>query len=119
MNCDSDAVDTDTIDQTLLRLQLAVFRHPAAAKALWSALVAEGHRFAHTQDGARWAAALAGSELMERGRLVWDVMTLRALDPSEDGPLPTALLDMFANLSSVDNLEKRLSVLFEELFGVD
>src|SRR5580692_407187 len=61
------APDTE-LSAILRRAQLVLLKHPVAAQAAYAALIAEGRRFAATPEGAEWAAALAGSEELRRGR---------------------------------------------------
>ncbi len=78
----------------LLRaLQLALLRHPLAARAAIAGLVAEGRRFAETAEGAELGRALEGSELLAHARLVWKIASLGSFD--EDAPeiLPSAYLE--------------------------
>lgn len=105
--------DEDEIGLVLHRLQLAILRHPVAAQALFRALVAEGRAFARTAAGQRWAAVLADSPLVRRGRMVWDVATLRTLDDDPETLVPSAIVDAFVKVTAVDALEPLLSRLFE------
>ena len=59
-------------------------RYPAAAKVIAGALVVEGRRFAATDEGKRWRSALAASELVRRGRLLWYVGGLDELVAERD-----------------------------------
>ena len=108
---------------TLLRgLQRVVLHHPIAAQAAFSALVAEGREFAATPEGAAWARRLAGSELLRRGRRVWEAASLNLLDPDGGATLPSSYLE--ALLSAVDHpdvegLLRRLQRAGEEAGGDD
>lgn len=108
--------DDDELHDLLTRLQLAIVAHPIAAQALFRALVAEGRAFAATPAGRRWAAMLADSPLVQRGRMVWDVTTLRMLDDDPDTVLPTTLMDAFVRTAAKETLEPFLSRLFEQAF---
>jgi len=66
-------------------------QHPMAAQALFTALVAEGRRVSRTPDGGRLRAALADSELVRRGRLLWERSPLALLEDAPDVILPTGL----------------------------
>lgn len=103
----------DPVGDALSELQLAVLRHPVAAQAIFSALVAEGRSYAETEEGRRVAQTVAVSDLAHRGRVVWDVMTMSALT---DGPevLPSVVLDAFMESIDNDRLEPWLSSLFEQ-----
>lgn len=103
----------DDLDALLLALQRAVITHPVAAQALFQALMAEGRRYARTPEGAAWARRLERSELVERTRIVWDVITLRVLEDDPDVVLPSALLDVLVQVAGRNDLEPFLSRLFE------
>lgn len=63
--------EPDTLEWLLDLVQVLVRSHPAAAQVIVKALVAEGRRFAGTPEGRQWRSALADSELVRRGRLLW------------------------------------------------
>jgi hypothetical protein len=107
-----DDLEGDRVERVLGRLRDAVLRHPAATQAAFSALVAEGRRFARTEDGAALADALAGSELLARGRMIWEVLTMSAFVEGEDG-LPSVIIDELARAASNGSLESVLSRVFE------
>jgi hypothetical protein len=97
----------------LQALQRALLNHPVATQAAFAALVAEGRRFAQTDEGKEWERGLLGSELLSNGRVVWEVMTQSAF--TEHGELlPSVLVDAFARSSAISALEPFLSLLFEE-----
>lgn len=106
----------DELHDLLAQLQLAIVSHPIAAQALFRALVAEGRAFATTPEGQRWAAMLVDSPLIQRGRMVWDVTTLRMLDDDPDTVLPSTLMDAFVKTTAKEVLEPFLSRLFEKTF---
>jgi len=104
----------DDLGRLLTELQSIVVRHPIAAQAAFRALVAEGRAFAETPEGREWAASLADSRLVRRGRIAWDVVTARAFDDDPDVTVPTVFLDALARTAAVDALEPLLSRLFEQ-----
>lgn len=113
---DPNGPGEDELEALLTELQLAIVSHPIAAQALFRALVAEGRAFAATPEGARWAAHLADSPLVQRGRMVWDVTTLRMLDDDPATVLPSTLVDAFVRTTALETLEPFLSRLFEHAF---
>jgi len=102
----------DALHAPLRRAQRLLLEHPAAAQRIFSALVAEGRRYAETPEGAALAERLAGSELIRRGRVVWEVTTLNLLEEAPPSVLPTRLLDVFAHATAVEALEPFLARLF-------
>lgn len=102
----------DALLAPLRQAQRLMLEHPAAAQRLFSALVAEGRRYAETPEGAALARRLEGSELIRRGRVVWEVGTLNLLEESSPSALPTRLLDLFARATAVEALEPFLARLF-------
>lgn len=113
---DPNGAGEDELEALLTELQLAIVSHPIAAQALFRALVAEGRAFAATPEGMRWAAHLADSPLVQRGRMVWDVTTLRMLDDDPATVLPSTLVDALVRTTALETLEPFLSRLFEHAF---
>ena len=103
--------DPEPMEVALLRrLQVMLLKHPVAAQAIFTALVAEGRRFAATPDGAAWQARLAQSSLLQRARLVFDLTTLGLLEERPEGDLPSSYLDalFMASGGEVDGLLNEL-----------
>lgn len=112
----ADGRGEDELEALLTEIQLAIVAHPIAAQALFRALVAEGRAFATTPEGQRWAALLTDSPLVQRGRMVWDVTTLRMLDDDPETVVPSTLVDAFVRTTAIATLEPFLSRLFEHAF---
>lgn len=102
----------DALTATLRRLQEAILLHPVAAQALFFALVQEGRAFARTEEGQQWLARLDGSELMTRSRVLWDALTVRALEDDPDTVLPTAVLEALVKAAMDVGIEKVGAALF-------
>jgi|ERR1700687_208418 len=83
----------DPLAQIVREASKWLLKHPVAAQALFSALVAEGRRFAQTSEGQRWREALADSELVRRGRALWESSVLNFLEDAPDVTLPSAISD--------------------------
>ncbi len=103
---------TDELSAVLAALRWSVLKHPIAARAAYRALVAEGRRFATTEDGARWRRRLRGSELIRRGQAVWETGTMNLLE-DEGTMLPTQLIDAFCYATTRRDLEPALARVFE------
>jgi len=101
----------DELFDMLTRLQLWVLQNPMAAQAVFASLVAEGRRFAGTNAGARWARALAESDLVRKGRLVWEATTLNLLEERENAVLPTTYLEVLRRAVTTKNFESLLARL--------
>lgn len=99
----------DELSRLLFELRWLVLKHPLAAQAGFRALVAEGRRFAETDEGRAWRARLAGSELVRRGTSIVELATLGMLDADADGVLPTQMIDAFARAASRRDLEDALA----------
>lgn len=95
------------------RVHDILFAHPGATQAIFKALVAEGRKFARTQEGAELACRLHGSELAARGRTAWEVVGMSAFTEHEHG-LPSVVLNEFARAIAIDGLERTLAQLFDE-----
>lgn len=102
----------------LAELHALVIRHPVAAQALFRALVHEGKAFARTDEGQAWAQRLGRSDLVRQGRVVWDAVSLNALDDRDEVVVPTAILDAFAKAIATSDLHALLArVLDQSLLG--
>ena len=102
----------DELSALLRRGQLALVQHPVAAQALIRALVREGRAHAQTPEGQARKDALAGSELVQRARAVWEGMTLNMFTEDERAAVPSVLLDAVFGAASRDDLERVLGALF-------
>lgn len=91
-----EITDDGPVERALGELHALIVRHPVAAQALFRAFVAEGRAFAGTAEGARWMEQLRRSDLVRQGRVVWDTVSLNALDDREENVFPSAILDAFA-----------------------
>ncbi len=107
----------DGIAQALAAVQRVLLAHPAAARAAFSALVAEGRAFAETSEGSDWQARLADAELLQRAHLVFDNVTMWLLEEDEGQLLPSALVDAMATAAGSADRELVLDQLFRELQG--
>ncbi|WP_437317531.1 hypothetical protein [Sorangium sp. So ce385] len=105
------------IPAILRRAQLLVLKHPVAAQAAFAALIAEGRRFAATPEGTEWAAALAGSDLVRRGRQVWDAVGMNMLEDDPDAILPSAYLEALLRAARSPDLEDALRGLYDAAKG--
>jgi plasmid stabilization system protein ParE len=103
----------DELTRALREAQWLLLEHPVAAQALFRAFVAEGRAFGETAEGRRLREELRGSELIRRGRVVWEVSTLNLLEEDEETVLPSKLLDAIVFAASTRELEPMLSRLFE------
>lgn len=98
-------------DALLLELRRALWRHPAAAQALFSALVAEGRRFAVTDDGRRWAERLERSDVLDQVRVVWDLVTSRALEDDPATVVPSVVAEAFVKAATDRSLEQIIALV--------
>ncbi len=103
-------------DEELLRdlreIQFLLLEHPVAAQAAFSALVAEGRRFAETEHGRAWRDRLARSELVRRARIVWDTTTLEQLAETPSRAVPSTYVDALMRMAASPDLEPVLARLF-------
>jgi hypothetical protein len=104
--------DDETVAM-LRALQRTILRHPAAAQAAVRALVAEGRRYAETEEGQIWRRRLEGSELLHHLRIVWQIASLGSMEARENEPMPSAYVDgLFMAASSGDP-----DAILDRLFG--
>ena len=71
-----------------------VLAHPVAAQQLFHALVTEGRRVGATPLGRRLLTGLADSDLVRRGRMLWDQSALSMLEDAPGVVLPTGLREL-------------------------
>lgn len=113
------AADEDADLLKLLRTgQMLLVKYPVAARAAVRAFVAEGRRFAETEEGQKVRASLADSPAIRRGRLVWEGCSLNMLEEEGAVLLPSVLLEAVMAAAASNRLEALLSQLFAE-GGVD
>ncbi len=86
-------------------MQELLLQHPLSAQAAFSSLLAEGRRFAATPEGAAWRTALAGSDLVRNGRLLWDVLSLNLLEEAPSTVVPSSYLEALFRAASSPDLE--------------
>lgn len=87
-----------TMYELLAGARRAVLGNPAAARALHDMLVAEGHRYAATQEGAQLRDALIASPAVENLRRIWETLSLNVLDgPADPHCAPTAWAELLAD----------------------
>jgi hypothetical protein len=84
---------TAEVTALLHRARLLLLQHPIAAQAAFSALVAEGRRFASTPEGRAWASALAASPLIRQVSELWGPLGLDMLEEDPNTIIPSAWLD--------------------------
>jgi hypothetical protein len=104
--------DEDGLFAVLREAQRLIVRYPVAAQAAFAAVVAEGRAYAATSEGAALRRRLVGSELVRRGRVVWEVGTLNVLEEEPATALPSKLMDALAKAATVPDLEPMLTRLF-------
>ena len=95
----------EPLTNLLLEGQRLLVRYPQASRTIVQAFMAEGRRFAETEEGQEWQAALAKSNLIRRGRHIWDAYSLDALLENESNRLPSAWLDIITAAVSNPDLE--------------
>ena len=103
----------DDLFRILQEGQFVLLKHPVAAQAALRALVAEGRQFAQTPAGRRWRSRLANSELVRRGRMVWQGSLLNVLEENSDTLIPSALLDAIIGATASGDLSNLLSRLVD------
>jgi hypothetical protein len=106
--------ENESLSRLLLEGQHVLLRYPQAARALIQAFVNEGRQFAATPEGQAWQARLAGSDLVRRGRFIWDAYSLDALLDSDSDSLPSAWLDVILAAVANPDLESILANLVVE-----
>lgn len=111
-----DAAEGESVE-LMRRLQALLLQHPLAAQAAFSALLAEGRRFAATPEGAAWKTALADSDLVRNGRLLWDVLSLNLLEEEPSTLVPSSYLEALFRAASSPDLEGLMRRVRDESGG--
>lgn len=105
--------DPTPIEVDLLHhLQRALLTHPVACQAAFTALVAEGRRFAETPDGRQWRDRLVHSSLLAHVRLVFDLSTLGLLEEHAPAALPSNYLDAIFMIAAGQDTDRVLNQVF-------
>lgn len=101
------SVDDRALMEAFGQAHRLLMTHPIAAQSLFRAFVAEGRRFALTEEGAALRAELADSELIRQGRVVWEGNSFNMLEEQSPSStlLPTALLDALVAATRHDDLD--------------
>ena len=94
------------------QLQRALLMHPVASQAAFTALVAEGRRFADTEEGRHWRDRLVTSALLREVRLVFDLSTLGLLEEGAGAALPSNYLDALFMIASSGDTDLILNRVF-------
>ncbi len=97
MSASSPSNDDDRIDTLLRAAQVVLVTYPFAAVRGYRALVAEGRRYAETEEGRELADRLARSELVGRARTTFLFMTKGLLHDGADRLVPTAVIQAFVD----------------------
>ena len=109
-------LDLAPADETVALIQMVqkfVLTHPAAAKAIFAGLMAEGRAFAQTPPGATARQELEQSELVHKARLLLDLPGLSMLEPDDGAVLPSTLVDTVFMMAANSEDDGFLSALFE------
>lgn len=108
-----ELVDPTAAEVEMLRaLQRTMLTHPVACQAAFSALVAEGRRFAETPEGRAWRDRLVHSSLLRQVRLVFDLSTLGLLEEGAGACLPSGYLDALFMIAAGGNADEVLNHVF-------
>jgi hypothetical protein len=110
---DGDDPATREVIETLYAVQHAILRHPMVIQAAFSALVAEGRRFAATGEGAALHDRLRRGASADRARMIWEMLTTNGFVERPTHVLPTVFLERLVRSLAVEPLEPLLSRLFQ------
>jgi hypothetical protein len=95
----------------LEQARVFLLRHPIASQAMFTALVAEGRRYASTEQGAAWARSLAASPAMLRAREVWEATSLNLLTADPDARVPSTWVEALLRAVELPELDRLLARL--------
>jgi hypothetical protein len=80
----------------LIDLRMALLSNPVAGQRVFAYLVAEGRRYAETDEGGRWLTALARDPLVERLRRLWEATSFNVFDEQTEN-VPPAWTQLIAD----------------------
>jgi hypothetical protein len=101
--------------ELLGRVRELVLSQPAAGHAITSFLVAEGRRFATTDEGGRWLDTLRNAPEVERLRQIWEATTLNVFDDDTDaGGVPDAWVDLITDLASIGRVDRIVAAMLPD-----
>jgi len=98
----------DELTNVLERVSRLVLQHPAAAQSILYAFIAEGRRFAETEEGRRWHELLTNSEFIRRGRAFWDATHLKLIDDDPETVYPSGILDAIVQVLGRPDMQSLL-----------
>ncbi len=110
--------DNDSLISVLRFIQRLLVQNPQAVGTIVQAVVAEGYRFAESPDGQRWKGLLTRSELMQRGRLIWDSYGFGSLMETTPALVPSDWLELIVSGLMNADLETVLTQLIDMREGV-
>ncbi len=110
---DSDEEVPREVVETLYAIQDAILRHPMVVQAAFSALVAEGRRFAQTPEGAALRERLVRSRSSASARMIWELLTTNAFEEHPTQALPSAFVERLVQSLAIRGIEPLISRLFE------
>jgi len=93
----------------LAQLHSLLVAHPAASQAAFAALVAEGRRFAATEQGRRWQEALAASPQMARLRRIFEEVSLNMFEEDAMTVLPSTYVELLAQALDATQLPRLIA----------
>jgi hypothetical protein len=111
-----DHFETKVLD-VLGELQQFVLQHPVAAQKIFTSLVAEGRRYATSEEGASRSRALVAMPLMARAQQFWESSLAGVLEEGKETVLPSAYVEIVmqgGRLKSPEALLSKIPALFEE-----
>ena len=107
--------DNDLLLRLLRDGQHLLLYNPRTAQSILQALVAEGRHFAQTPDGRLWQQKIAESDIIKKGRLIWQAFGLDNLLKDEPDIIPSEWLEHISKALDNTDLETMLSQLIREI----
>jgi hypothetical protein len=100
----------DRVDEAVRRLRRVLTDHPAAARAIFHALLSEGRAYAQTAEGQELLGRLTQSEMVTRLRSVWEIVSFETADDAapRQSSLPSAAIEHFVRAALQPSSESRV-----------
>jgi hypothetical protein len=109
--------DTDELARLVTDTHRMLLAHPAAARRVFAALVAEGRRYAETSAGRVLQRQLVGSARAQHAARLFRALNMGMLDDDRETRLPSTYLDNLMRIVDEGRVEELTADLLTRLWG--
>jgi hypothetical protein len=112
-----DERNTDELAGLVADTHRMLLAHPAAARQVFAALVAEGRRYAETSAGRELQQQLVGSARAQHAARLFRALNMGMLDDDRETRLPSTYLDNLLRIVDEGRVEELTADLLTRLWG--